>query len=158
MNKKIVPMAGIAIAFIVAGVLVFNIPETEVEDEYADDNLGQAHDAVWSGPIGVTQYEHRLGENVYFIIRGLQSDEKGMIGVFTPEGILYKSFEYDGSKKTSFNQYFSPDTIAFLDICKPEQLVGIWNVVFSDNSYPPLQFEIINEYTRSGETSIFVEC
>ena len=158
--NKVIPAISIPLAAIIIGVVVFAFP-TNVEyddDPDNDDNLRKQHESIWSGPLAVTQYEHRLGEDVFFLIRGLQPDEIGAIGVFTPEGILYKSFEYDGSKKPDFNQYFFPDTFAEFDICKPEQLVGIWKVVFADNSYPPLEFKIINEYIAGGEAAITVVC
>ena len=157
MNKKSLPMVGIAIGIIVIGVVVVTLSNQGVIPELLDED-NEVHDAVWSGPVGVTQYKHKLGENVYLLIRGIQPHEKGAIGVFTPEGILYKSFEYDGSEKADFNQYFFPDTFAELKICTPDQLVGIWTVVFADNSYPPLEFEMTDEWIRSGEATIFTEC
>lgn len=160
--NKFLPAIGVPITAIIIGLIVFALPsEPECDlsnDPDCDDDIKKMHDTLWSGPIGVTQYEHRLGEDVFFLIRGLQPDEKGVIGIFTPEGILYKSFEYDGAKKPDFNQYFYPDTFAEFNICVPEQLVGTWKVVFADNSYPPLEFVMLDEYIRGGEASVTVVC
>lgn len=154
--NKLIPAIAVPIAAIVIGFAVFGLAPEGCEPNC--DDGGKHHDAVWSGPISVTQYKHRLGDNVFFIITGLQPDEKGTIGVFTPEGVLYKTIHYDGSLKSSFNQFFFPDTTATLDICKPEQLVGEWKVVFADNSYPPLIFEMTDEYLPDSEHLVVEEC
>ncbi|ABK78647.1 hypothetical protein CENSYa_2044 [Cenarchaeum symbiosum A] len=129
-------------------------PEPEPEMEQAPGR----HQTIWSGPIGILQYEHRLGENVFYIMRGLRADDQGAVGIFSPEGILYRSFQYDGSKKSEFNQYFFPDTSAALKICTPEQLVGTWRVVFANNEYPPLEFVMTDEYIPGGEGTIGTVC
>ena len=130
----------------------------KITDPDCDDKIEKQHEAIWSGPIAVTKYEHKLGENVFFLIRGLQSDEIGAIGVFTPNGILFKTIYYDGSKKPDFNQFIFPDTTAELDICTPEELVGIWKIVFTDKKYPALEFKIIDEYIDGGEAGIGTVC
>ena len=161
LNKKIIPAIAIPVGIIIV-LGIFSFPNEIVcdieNDPDCDDHIKKQHESVWSGPIGVTQYEHRLGENVYLLIRGLQPNEVGTIGVFTPEGILYKSFEYDGSNKSDFNQFFYPDTFAEIEICKPEQLVGTWKVLFADNSYPPLEFIMTDEWLPGAEVSITVVC
>ena len=161
--KKILPVIIISSVVVIIGIVIFAIPSTiqngyDPDDPDGDDNIKQSHDYVWSGPIGVTQYEHRLGESVFFVIRGLLPDEKGTIGVFTPEGILYKTINYDGSKKSDFNQHFFPDTFAEIDVCTPEQLVGVWKVIFADNSYPPLEFVMTDEWLPSGKAAVTVVC
>ena len=161
--KKTYPSIAIVAAVIIVGIIVFTTSSPvqnnyDPDDPDGDDNIPQQHDYVWSGPIGVTQYEHRLGENVYFVVRGLQPHESGTIGIFTPEGILYKTVQYDGTKKSDFNYFFFPDTFAEFDICTPEQLVGIWKVVFADNSYPPLEFKMTDEWLPGGEAAVTVVC
>ncbi len=130
----------------------------EQTNNIIEDDVKTEHDYVWSGPLGVTKYEHMLGENVFFVIRGLQPNEEGTIGVFTPQGVLFKSFEYDGSLKSDFNVYIYPDTSVFGKICTPEELVGIWKAVFANNSYPPLEFEMLDEYLPGGEAGVTTVC
>ncbi len=113
---------------------------------------------IYSGPVGVSQYEHRLGESVYLTVAGLRQGEAGKIGVFTPNGTLYRSFDYNGSEKTSFNQYFLPDTKESLGVCTPEQLVGVWAVVFADGAHPPLPFRVTGEWVESAGDTITEEC
>jgi hypothetical protein len=155
MGKKTTSITGIAIAVIVIGI-IFAFLSLQEFDVSSDE--GKPHDMVWSGPLGVTKYKHKLGDDVFFIIRGLQDHERGVIHVYTPEGIEYKTIYYDGSLKSDFNQYFYPDTSFILEICKPEQLVGIWNAVFENNVYPTLQFEMTDEWIGGAEASITVVC
>ena len=120
-------------------------------------NNGQ-HDYVWSGPLGVTKYQHRLGDDVFLVIRNLQPNEKGTLYIFTPKGVEYRTIFYDGAIKSDFNQYFYPDTNARLNICTPEDLIGIWKIVFEDGSYATLEFEMTDEWVGGAEVSITVVC
>ncbi len=157
MNKAapaiIIPSVAIAI---IAIVFVLPSPECDAQADPGCDP--KEHDSVWSGPIGVTKYEHKLGDNIYFLIRNLQPHESGVMGVFTPNGILYKTIEYDGSKKSDFNQFFFPDTTKTLGICTPEELVGIWKVVFANGAYAPLEFEMSDQYIGGGEKIVNTVC
>ena len=78
--------------------------------------------------------------------------------IYTPKGILYKTIPYDGSKKSDFKQYFYPDTFKTLNICTPEDLVGIWQIVFEDGSYQTLEFEMTDEWIDGAEVSITIVC
>ena len=125
---------------------------------FDDDNEGKQHDYVWSGPIGVTKYQHRLGDDVFLVIRNLQPNDKGTLYIYTPKGVEFKTISYDGAFKSDFNQYFYPDTSARLNICTPEDLIGIWKIVFEDGSYPTLEFEMTDEWIIGAEVSITVVC
>ena len=153
MSRKI-PVIITAVAIII--VLIVFLSNIYVE--FDDAIINKQHESVWSGPIGVTQYEHRLGESVFLQIRDLKPNENGNIYIYTPQGILFKTIPYDGSLKANFNQYFTPDTSVILQICTPEDLVGKWRIIFEDGSYSPLEFEFTTEYIRSGEVNIQVEC
>ena len=121
MNRKNPIIIGAIVTVIVVGI-VLSYFGNELDDVF----IRKSHDSVSSGPLTVTQYEHKLGEDVFFLVRDLKLTDKGTIRVFTPEGIEYKTIFYDGSYKQNFNQFFFPDTFAKIDICTPDQLVGIW--------------------------------
>ena len=103
-------------------------------------------DAITSGPLTITKYQHKISENIFMIVSGLGEDEKGNIRVFMPDGRLWKTIQYDGSVKEGFNQFFKPDTSKARGICEQEEIVGIWTVLFDNDAYPPLHFEILNEH------------
>jgi len=153
LNRKI-PIIAVSIGIVIVLIVFFSNLSSELDDIF----VSKQHDSIWSGPLGVTQYEHKLGENVFVQVRDLKPHEKGNFYVFTPKGILYETIPYDGSLKTDFNQFFTPDTFKLLKICTHEDLVGKWRIVFEDGSYPSLEFEMLNEFIRSGEVNIQVEC
>ncbi len=115
-------------------------------------------DAIISGPLTITKYEHKIGENIFIIVSGLNYNEKGNIRIFMPDGRLYRTLEYDGSFKNSFNSYFKPDTSALRKICEQEELVGMWTVLFDNDVYPPLHFEIINEHLEGPDVRLPKSC
>ena len=120
---------------------------------------GRAHpDAVSSGPLTITQYQHKLSENIFIIVSGLEPNEKGSIRIFMPDGRLYKTIQYDGSVKNGFNSYFKPDTSKVRGICEQEEIVGIWKVQFDNNVYSPLSFEILNEHLDGPDVRLTKAC
>jgi hypothetical protein len=124
-----------------------------------ENSSGLGHpDAITSGPLVITKYEHKIGENIFMIVSGLKVDDKGNIRIFMPDGRLYRTLEYDGSVKSGFNSYFKPDTSAARKICEQEELVGRWTVLFDNNAYPPLRFEIINEHLNGPDVRLAKAC
>ena len=114
--------------------------------------------AIKSGPLTITKYDHKIAENIFLIVSGLTNEDKGNIRVFMPDGRLYKTYEYDGSVKDSFNSYFKPDTSIIREICEQEEIAGKWKVMFDNNAYPPLEFEIINEHLDGPEVRLPKAC
>ena len=129
---------------------------------FASQEIQKSHDEgfewLTSGPFSVQKYQHRLGENVFIVAYGIAPNEKGTIRVYTPKNIEYMSYQFDGSMKSSFNTYFKPDTFTRKDRCSPEDFVGVWTMKFEGVSYPPIQFEFINEYVEGAEADIIDLC
>ena len=130
---------------------------TDVPSNVDIPGLGHP-DALTSGPLTITKYEHKITENIFMIISGLEKNDKGNIRIFMPDGRLWKTIQYDGSQKESYNQYFKPDTSKSRGICEQEELVGQWKVVFDNNTYPPLVFEIINEHLEGPDIRLPKSC
>jgi hypothetical protein len=131
----------------------------ETTSEYEITPEGRAHpDAVSSGPLTITQYQHKLSENVFIVVSGLEPNEKGSIRIFMPDGRLYKTIQYDGSVNNGFNVYFKPDTSKAREICEQEEIVGIWKVLFDNNVYSPLSFEILNEHLEGADVRLTKAC
>src|SRR3972149_3347836 len=131
--------------------------ETTPEIKITPGGLGHP-DAITSGPLTITQYEHKIYENIFMIVSGLGGDEKGNIRIFMPDGRLYKTIQYDGSVKNGFNVYFKPDTSKARGICEQEEIVGIWKVTFDNDTYPPTSFEIINEHLEGHDVRLTKAC
>jgi len=94
----------------------------------------------------------------FLLIRNVQPNEKDTLRIYTPKGVEFKTIYYNGAIKSDFNQYFYPDTNARLNICTPEDLVGIWKIIFEEGSYDTLEFEMTDEWTQGAEASITVVC
>ena len=145
-------------SIIIAGVVAIVV----VLIYFASQEIQKSHDEgfewLTSGPFSVQNYQHKLGENIFIVAYGITSNEKGTIRVFTPKNIEYISYNFDGSVKSNFNTYFKPDTFARKDRCSPEDFVGVWTMKFEGVSYPPIQFEFLNEYIEGGEADIIDLC
>ncbi len=102
-------------------------------------------ESISSGPITLTKPQYKIRENIFYIVDGLKEDDKGTLRFFVPDGRLYRSIDYDGSIKSSFSQYFRPDTSYLTEFCEQEEFVGEWLITFDNDVYPPLKFEILNE-------------
>ncbi len=153
----IVIAGGIAYAGLVIEEPIFVNSPTDNNNIKNQTNLGHPN-AITSGPLTITQYEHKITDNIFMIISGLGLEDKGNIRIFMPDGRLYKTLEYDGSVKDSSNVYFKPDTSATRKICEQEELVGIWRVIFENNVYPELKFEIINEHRDGPDVRLPKSC
>lgn len=153
MKKIIVP---IIIGFIVIGIVL----GYSINEQIRLADIAERGKTIWntSGPFSLQSYEHRLGEHIFMTVNGLQPFEKGWIRVFMPNGHQYTQISFDGSQKSSFNTYFKPDTQAKSGRCDPEDLVGVWTVVFDGTTYRPIEFEFINEYIEGGEADIDDQC
>ena len=101
---------------------------------------------VTSGPFSINKNQYKLGENIFMIVSGLQPTEVGEIDIVDPKGDTYSKIPFNGTMKTSFKQFFKPQTQRSLALCNATQLVGNWNIVFKGVPYKSIPFEIINEY------------
>ena len=151
---------GISIAY--AGLMmeepIININPNENSGINNQPTIREHPESIISGPLTITKYEHKIYENIFMIVDGLEENEKGNIRVFMPDGRLYKTYQYDGSVKSGFNAYFKPDTSMVKKICEQEELVGEWQVLFDNNVYPPLEFEIINEHLEGPDVRLPKSC
>ena len=148
--------------FISSIIVVVIVTIIAVSVYFVSIEINKSHDKgfewITSGPISVQNYQHRLGENIFIVAYGIKPTEKGVIRIFTPNNTEYINYPFDGSVKSNFNVYFKPDTQPFKDRCSPKDLVGIWTVKLEGVPYPPIQFELINEYVIGGEADIVDIC
>ena len=165
LDKRAVPMVAAAAVLVAAGAVVFNLPDAPSGgegDAPAAGGGGGGPSApglpVSSGPVTVMQYGHRLGDTVFISVGGLRPGEAGSFGVFTPGGELYRQYDYDGSVKQGFNQYFMPDTSRRHGLCTAEDLVGVWTVAFAGGAYLPVQFAVTDEWVPGSAGAIGDEC
>ena len=142
MNKKKRAIAGvvIVIAIIVTTGLIIQKPHNETKLQW-----------IVSGPFAINKSQYKLGEDVFLTVNGLKPSEKGNVTIARPSGDIYLRIPFNGNMKESFSQYFRPDLKKALDITNKDELVGKWQVVFDGVNYPPLSFEITNEFLTGME-------
>ena len=146
-QKKIISIiAGIIAVSAISGVIYFYDVQKPSEEN-------KSHWIV-SGPFAIDKPKYKLGENVFISVHGLKPNEAGSIIIVRPDGARWDAIPFNGTLKSDFNYYFTPDTSAAKKIFKPEDLVGTWSVVFQGLTYEPLSFEIVNEYIPGGEAEI----
>jgi len=117
---------------------------------------------IVSGPFQIDKPQYKLGENIFFRAVELEPNEKGQIAFLRPKNIthyvVYDSIPFDGSKKSDFNQYFTPSLAALVGICSSEDLMGTWKIVFRGVPYENISFEIINETLLGSEAQYEPVC
>ena len=126
----------------------------EIEEKYSsiEDNKTefQGTERIWqqSGPFKIDREKYRLGEKIFLIAENIKFDEKGEIILLRPLNnthfFVYDKIPFDGSVKDAFNIYFDPKFSERREICSKDDLLGKWEIMFSNTSYKNLKFEIID--------------
>ena len=134
------------------------IEKTNQENEYSP----KPREWITSGPFQIDRSEYILGEKVFLIIGGLNTDEKGQVVFYRPMNdthfSVYTSIPFDGSSKSAFNYYIEPDLSKNLQICTADELIGDWKVVFRGTNYPDLEFRVTEEILPGDETNYEPVC
>ncbi len=148
-KKKTGPIiVTIIIAAAIAGGVYYyynhqKIPETELQWKNT------------SGPFAINKFQYKIGEYVFMIVSNLKPNEAGKIVVIDPKGDVYHTIEFNGTLKTSFHQFFKPNTITVgVKICTPADLVGRWGIIFQGVSYHPISFNVTNDWIQGSQAEI----
>lgn len=153
MKAKIIGVSiAVAVAVAVAAAIIFVGPIDVAKPQQKEDPL---KDWNRSGPFAINKHQYKLGENIFIVTDNLRPNDVGTMDFILPNGTTkYISIPFDGSDKTTFNQYFKPAISKARKICSVDDLVGGWTVIFRNTNYPPIRFEIINE-TIPGDQTLF---
>ncbi|HEV2193097.1 MAG TPA: hypothetical protein VGR54_05710 [Nitrosopumilaceae archaeon] len=147
-KKKIGPIISvIVIAIIIIGGIYYYNQQKASEVDVQWQNV--------SGPFAINKFQYKLGENVFMIVSNLKPNEAGKIVVVDPKGDIYSTIPFNGTLKTSFHQFFKPDTINVgVKICTPAELVGRWGIIFQGVHYHPLSFNVTNDWIQGSQSEI----
>jgi hypothetical protein len=109
-----------------------------------------------SGPFAINKFQYKLDENIFIVVSNLKPTEAGKMLFIDPKGDVYYTIEFNGTLKTSFHQFFKPNTenIGGLKLCNPSDLVGNWGVILQGVPYKPLKFQIMNDWIEGGQAEI----
>ena len=143
-------IVGIAI---IVGVIVIQLDDMSwkksTTEEYYD-SIGKANIAhvVYPdnpqilGPLQINKDKYLLGENVYVILTGLMPMDKGAVLFYTPGGVLYDEWEFNGDERDFQKKYFKPQLLKSKNICEKEKLIGEWTVMFKGYDEAKIHFEV----------------
>jgi len=165
MNKSVGIAAAVGIVIII-GVIGFQINETTYQrssvEDYYEDTLSVKNVVFPENPqflhgLKINKDKYLVGEKVFFSVQGIPMGLKDAVNFYTPEGILFVQYRFDGNEKTNFKHYWSPSLIKRLDICDIEQLTGEWTVMFAGLPDEKLHFQVVNEILPGSE-EYYVTC
>jgi hypothetical protein len=131
-------IALVVLAGIVAAIIYSYYQQKESED--------RQWKWVTSGPFSINKNQYELGENIFMVVSDLKPTDVGEIDFVAPNGYTYNAIPFNGTMKSSFKQFFTPNTQGRLGLCNAASLVGHWNILFKGVLYKSIPFEIINEY------------
>jgi hypothetical protein len=138
-------IAALVIAIIYVGPI--DVAKPQQKDEFEGWNR--------SGPFAINKHQYKLGENVFIMADGLRPNDVGSMDFILPNGTTkYISIPFDGTDKTTFNQYFKPAISKARKICSVDDLVGEWTIMLRGTDYKPITFEFLND-TLTGEETLF---
>lgn len=109
---------------------------------------------VTSGPFSINKNQYKLGENIFMIVSGLKPTDIGEIDIVDPKGDTFSKIPFNGTIKSSFKQFFKPDTERRLALCNATDLVGHWNIVFKGSSYKSIPFDIVNDWIPGSQAEL----
>ena len=127
-----------------AGIYFYNVQKAPTENVQW----------ITSGPFAITKNQYKLGENVFMVVTGLKPDAVGKIVVMDPKGDTFTTIPFNGTMKSSFNYYFTPNTERIEKLCKPTDLVGNWTIIFKGVRYKSIPFEIVNDWIPGSQAQI----
>ena len=128
-------------------VIIVGIVAVGVYSYYQQKEL-ENHQWKWviSGPFSINKSQYILGENIFMVVSDLKPTDVGEIDVIAPNGATFGKIPFNGTMKSSFKQFFKPNTLASLGLCSATDLVCQWNLIFRGVTYKSISFEVKNEY------------
>jgi len=165
MNKSVGIATAVGIAIII-GVIGFQIYDTTYQrstvEEYQRDQVGiktvvHSENPQFLHGLKINKDKYLIGEKVFFSVQGIPMGLKDAVNFYTPEGILFIQYTFDGNEKTNFKHYWKPTLDKQRDICDVEQLMGKWTVMFEGLPDEKLHFQVTNEILP-GQEKYYVTC
>jgi hypothetical protein len=148
-SKKKKHLGKIIALIVLAGIV------TAIVYSYYQQEASKGQPWIWitSGPFSINKSQYKLGEPIFMVVSGLKPTDAGEIVVVDPKGDTYSTIPFNGTMKSSFKQFFVPNTQSRLGLCNATSLAGHWNILFTGVPYKSIPFEILNEYIPHGEGS-----
>ena len=135
-----------------------DIEKIKLENEYSPS----PREWITSGPFQIDRSKYVVGEKIFLVIGGLESQEKGQVAFLRPlndtHKKVYQTVPFDGTKKNAFNYYIQPQLSKVAGICTIDDIAGDWTVVFRGTDYANLEFEITDKILPGDEDNYQSVC
>lgn len=122
-----------------------NIEKINLENQYSP----KEREWLTSGPFQIDRSKYAIGEKIFLVIGGLNTNEKGQVAFMRPLNAthysVYLTVQFDGQKKDAFNYYLDPQLSKTRGLCSVDDIMGKWVVVFRGTDYPNIYFEITKD-------------
>jgi len=122
-----------------------SIEKINLENQYSP----KEREWLTSGPFQIDRSKYAIGEKIFLIIGGLNTNEKGQVTFMRPLNAthysVYMTIPFDGQKKDAFNYYLDPQLSKTRGLCSVDDIIGKWAVVFRGTDYPNIYFEITKD-------------
>jgi hypothetical protein len=129
------------------------IEKINLENQYSP----KEREWLTSGPFQIDRSKYAIGEKIFLVIGGLNTNEKGEVAFMRPLNAThystYLTVPFDGMKKPEFNYYIDPQISKVRGICSVDDLAGKWAAVFRGTNYTNLNFEITKEIVPGTNTT-----
>jgi len=171
-NKSVGIAAAVGIAIII-GVIGFQIYDTTYQRTTVEEfkknqeeglnlikgikNVVHPENPQFLHGLKINKDKYLVGEKIFFSVQGIPMGLKDAINFYTPEGILFIQYPFDGNEKTNFKHYWTPSLSKRLDICDVEQIMGEWTVLFAGLPNEKLHFQVTDEILPGSE-EYYVTC
>ena len=134
------------------------IEKINLENEYSPS----PREWITSGPFQIDRSKYVIGEKIFLVIGGLESQEKGQVAFLRPlndtHNKVYQTVPFDGAKKNAFNYYIQPQISKKAGICTIDDITGDWTVVFRGTDYGNLKFKITEQVLPGDKDSYQPVC
>ena len=164
MQKK-VSIAIIVGIVIIVGLIGFQIYEStwqksSVQDYYEkgceEGCEGIRHVVYPENPqtlygLQINKDKYLFGENVYVVVTDIPMNLKTQVLFYTPSGKQFYEISIDGERNSGFKQYFKPQLLMNRGLCDVSELTGEWTIMFENNPFEKLHFEMTGEYLPGME-------
>lgn len=122
-----------------------SIEKINLENQYSP----KEREWLTSGPFQIDRSKYAIGEKIFLVIGGLNTNEKGQVTFMRPLNAthysVYLTIPFDGQKKDAFNYYLDPQLSKTRGLCSVDDIIGKWAVVFRGTDYPNIYFEITKD-------------
>jgi len=165
-NKSVGIAVAVGIAIII-GVIGFQIYDTTYQRTTVEEfkknqeeglnlikgikNVVHPENPQFLHGLKINKDKYLVGEKIFFSVQGIPMGLKDAVNFYTPEGILFIQYPFDGNEKTNFKHYWQPQLVKRLGICDAEQLMGKWTVLFDGLPDEKLHFQITDEILPGSE-------